>query len=162
SRASEMAVTSAGIRRHIYRHAFPGFSASMSEAAAIALSLDPRVEFVEEDCEVVAGTTQLNPPSWGLDRIDQLSLPVDNSYSYTKDGTGVNVYVIDTGMLLTHQDFGGRAHLGADCTVTDGSGNCVGPGTDGQNHGTLVASVCGGTQYGVAKNVSLYNVRVLP
>ncbi|MEK6410976.1 MAG: S8 family peptidase [Acidobacteriota bacterium] len=162
SRAAEMARASGGIVSHIYRYSLTGFSARMSEAAAIALSLDPRVEFVEEDGEVFPGTTQLNPPSWGLDRIDQRDLPVDSSYSYTKDGTGVNVYVIDTGMRLTHQDFGGRAYLGADCTVTDGGGNCVGPGTDGLNHGTLVASIVGGNQYGVAKNVTLYNVRVLP
>jgi len=168
SRAAEMAFTTGGSVGHVYRYALSGFSAKMSEAAAIALSLDPRVEFVEEDGEVFPGTTQSNPPSWGLDRIDQTDLPVDNAYSYTKDGTGVNVYVVDTGIRLTHQDFGGRAHFGADCTVVDGNGNCVGTGTGDQcNHGTLVASIVGGsttdssTSYGVAKNVTLYSVRVL-
>jgi subtilisin family serine protease len=155
-------LASGGIVGHVYRYAITGFSARMTESAALALSLDPRVEFIEEDGEVFAGTTQSNPPSWGLDRIDQRDLPVDSSYSYTKDGTGVNVYVIDTGIRLTHQDFGGRANLGADCTVTDGGGNCVGPGTDERNHGTLVASIVGGSQYGVAKNTTLYNVRVIP
>ena len=168
SRAVEMARASGGIVGHIYRYALSGFAAQMSESAAIELSLDPRVEFVEEDGEVFAGTTQLNPPSWGLDRIDQRDLPVDSSYSYTKDATGVNVYVIDTGIRLTHQDFGGRAHFGADCTVVDANGNCAGTGTgDDCDHGTLVASIIGGstvdpqTSYGVAKNVTLYSVRVL-
>jgi subtilisin family serine protease len=165
SRATEMAFSAGGSIGHIYRYALSGFSAKMSEAAAIALSLDARVEFVEEDGEVFPGTTQSNPPSWGLDRIDQRDLPPDNSYSYTKDGTGVNVYVIDTGIRLTHQDFGGRAHFGADCTVVDGNGNCAGTGTGDQcDHGTLVASIVGGgnqASYGVAKNVNLYSVRVL-
>lgn len=164
SRAAEMAFTTGGNVRHIYRYALSGFSAEMSEPAAIALSLDPRVEFVEEDGEVFAGTTQSNPPSWGLDRIDQRDLPPDNSYSYTKDGTGVNVYVIDSGIRLTHQDFGGRAHFGADCTVVDGNGNCAGTAGDQCDHGTLVASIIGGgsqASYGVAKNVTLYSVRAL-
>jgi len=167
--AGELARLHGGSVRHIYRYALKGFSVyQLPEAAAIALSLDPRVEFVEEDGEVFAGTTQLNPPSWGLDRIDQRDLPPDSSYSYTQDGTGVNVYVIDTGIRLTHQAFGGRAHFGADCTVVDGNGNCAGTGTgDECNHGTLVASIVGGstansqTSYGVAKNVTLYSVRVL-
>jgi len=156
SRAAEMAFTAGGSVEHIYRYALSGFSAKMPEAAAIALSLDPRVDFVEEDGLVSVGTTQTNPP-WGLDRIDQQDLPLDSSYSYNQDGTGVHVYIIDTGIRATHQDFGSpsRVSLGVD-VVGDGQN-----GADCFPHGTQVASVVGGNMYGVAKNVSLTNVRVV-
>jgi subtilisin family serine protease len=163
SRAAEMARASGGSVGHIYRYALRGFSARMSEVAAIGLSLDPRVEFVEEDGVATVATTQTNPP-WGLDRIDQsgslTDFPLDHSYTYNETGAGVNAYVIDTGVRTTHQDFGGRAFLGADCTVRDGNGNCIGGGTDGFGHGTSVASLVGGNTYGVAKSVTIYNVRV--
>ena len=63
--------------------------------------------------------TQSNPPSWGLDRIDETDLPRSNSYSYTTTGSGVNVYIIDTGIRRTHTQFGGRAFVGFDA-VGDG------------------------------------------
>ena len=95
-----------------YTHALDGFSARMSESQALALTKDPSVASVAEDGLVHISTTQTPAPSWGLDRIDQHNLPLDNSYTYTTAGAGVTAYVIDTGVRTTHTDFGGRASIG--------------------------------------------------
>jgi hypothetical protein len=129
---------------HIYEHALKGFAVKLPEAAAQALSRNPQVKYVEEDTlgEVVA--TQFNPPNWGLDRIDQRDRPVDGQYNYNSSGTGVWVYVIDTGIRSSHSDFGGRSWLAADY-IHDGCEDCNG-------HGTHVAGIIGSATYGVAKN----------
>ena len=88
---------------HLYSKALNGFSVELTEAEAVAISEDPRVAFVEEDSVMETQITQTNPP-WGLDRINQRTLPLTNIYSYTTTGAGVNVYVIDTGIRLTHTD----------------------------------------------------------
>jgi len=90
-----------------------------------------------------------------LDRIDQQLLPLNNTYNYNNDGSGVSAYVIDTGIRITHTEFGGRATHGFDA-VNDGYN-----GNDCHGHGTHVAGTIGGTNYGVAKNVQLIAVRVL-
>jgi subtilisin family serine protease len=102
-----------------------------------------------------SATTQPNPPSWGLDRIDQLAPTLDNAYRYPSTASNVNVYVIDGGIRRSHQTFGGRAQVGYDA-VTPG-----GPADDCTDHGTHVAGTIGGSQYGVAKGVRLYSVRVV-
>src|SRR4051812_31540856 len=96
-----------------YEHAIRGFAASMSEKSAQALSEDPRVAYVEEDSEVEGASVQTNAPP-GLDRIDQRDLPLDTKYSYLNSGAGVNVYIIDSGIRTTHQEFGGRASVAYD------------------------------------------------
>src|SRR5690606_15950762 len=98
--------------------------------------------------------TQSNP-TWGLDRIDQAQLPLNRSYEYETGGALVNAYIIDSGILVNHQNFGGRAVHGADFIDNDSDV------TDCNGHGTHVAGTIGSSTYGVAKNVRIYGVRVL-
>jgi subtilisin family serine protease len=138
-----------------YKHTIKGFAGALPAAAVEALRHNPKVAYIEQDQEVHLVATESNPPSWGLDRIDQQSLPLSSSYTYNTDGTGVDAYIIDCGILLSHTDFGGRAVTGID-EITPG-----GTATDGNGHGTHVAGTVGGSAYGVAKNVKLIAVRVL-
>ncbi|HYO58438.1 S8 family peptidase, partial [Archangium sp.] len=138
----------------VFRHALRGFVAHMSEEDAKALAEDPRVQYVEENGEVSIEGVQTGT-TWGLDRVDQLSLPLDQTYTYNTAGAGVNAYIIDTGIRLSHLDFGGRAHTGFDAITPGGTGD------DCNGHGTHVAGTVGGATWGVAKEVNLYAVRVL-
>lgn len=155
SLAAELTSRYGGIVVETYGAALKGFALKASEEEAIALSMDDRVAFVQEDGEVSLEATQWNPPSWGLDRIDQRFLPLSSSYTYNGTGAGVNAYVIDTGIYFQHTDFGNRAFIGFD-SVNDGWN-----GRDCNGHGTHVAATLGGTRYGVAKGVRIFGVRVL-
>ena len=141
-----------GKAKHVYKQAVKGFSAEMSEEQALALSDDPRVAYVEEDGVMYATTTQTGA-TWGLDRIDQRDRPLNGTYVYNWTGSGVRAYVIDTGILTSHTQFGGRASA-----VYDAFG---GNGQDCNGHGTHVAGTIGGSTYGVAKSAYLRAVRVL-
>jgi subtilisin family serine protease len=142
-----------------YTKALAGYTAQMTPAEATELSQDPAVAAVEQDGYVSIAATQTPAPSWGLDRIDQRNLPLDNAYSPSNAGAGagagVTAYIIDTGIRATNTDFGGRASVGYDA-VGDGQN-----GVDCNGHGTHVAGTVGGTKYGVAKSVLLVAVRVL-
>ncbi|HEX8424298.1 MAG TPA: S8 family peptidase, partial [Pyrinomonadaceae bacterium] len=150
--ARQLANAHGGRVGYTYQSALRGFSVEMSEAQAVALSRNPQVAYVEEDAVVEATSTQTNP-SWALDRIDQRERPLDARYNYANAGTGVNAYVIDSGIRYTHQEFGGRAAFAYDYVVG-------GTGLDCSGHGTHVAGLIGGNTYGVAKSVKLWSVRV--
>ncbi|HXH69562.1 MAG TPA: S8 family peptidase [Pyrinomonadaceae bacterium] len=152
--AEELSIVYGGKIDKIFKHALNGFSVEMNENQAEKLSEDSRVKFVEEDGVVYANTTQSNA-TWGLDRIDQRDRPTDGNYNYTPTGSGVNAYIIDTGIRRTHAEFGGRAVVGYDA-IGDGQNS-----NDCNGHGTHVAGTTGGSTYGVAKAVRLYAVRVL-
>jgi subtilisin family serine protease len=149
--AAEVAYAHGGAIRFIYEHALQGFSIELPEAAALMISRDPRVKYVEENAMGEVAATQNNPP-WGLDRIDQRD-GRNSTYNYLISGGGVNVYVLDTGIRASHNDFGGRASQVANFINETCGGDCNG-------HGTHVAGTIGGSTYGVAKNVTLQAVKV--
>jgi subtilisin family serine protease len=152
--AAGLAARYGGSVARVYGAALDGFEARLSEAAAKRLAADPAVAWVEQNHEVRVQATQLAPP-WGLDRIDQPALPLNNAYSYTSTGAGVTAYIIDSGIRTSHADFGGQAVDGYDAVD-----NAL-PAADCNGHGTHVAGTVGGTTHGVAKNVQLVAVRVV-
>jgi subtilisin family serine protease len=133
---------------------FTGFAATMSASAAGRLAADPAVAWVEQDSVVRLTDTQ-SGATQGLDRVDQRNLPLDGTYTFATTAANVHAYIIDTGIRITHRDFGGRASVGTD-TVGDGRN-----GIDCNGHGTHVSGTVGGATFGVAKGVSLVAVRVL-
>jgi len=163
--ASSLANAHQGSIEHTYSHAIKGFATRMSEAEAMALSQNPLVKYVEEEGVMSLSTTQQNA-TYALDRIDQRCC-YNTTYQYSPTGAGVNVYVLDTGIRITHTEFGGRASVEFD--GVDDDGNPLTPtiidrfgqdGIDLDGHGTHVAASIGGSRFGVAKGVRLFSVRV--
>ena len=140
--------------RHTYEATIQGFSATMTVDQVGSVLGDPAVAYVQRDVPHHTTGTQADPPSWGLDRVDQRALPLDASYTYPNDAAAVHAYVIDTGVRTTHADFGGRAESGYD--AVDG-----GTADDCHGHGTHVAGTIAGTAHGVAKGARVVAVRVL-
>ncbi|WP_406003119.1 S8 family peptidase [Streptomyces sp. NBC_00829] len=139
-----------------YNSAVNGFSASgLSETEAKRLAADPAVAKVVQNKKFSLAATQDNPPSWGLDRIDQADFEGDKKYTYPDSGgEGVTVYVIDSGVRISHKEFGGRASYGWDFVDNDAFAD------DGLGHGTHVAGTIAGSTYGVAKKAKIVALRV--
>jgi subtilisin family serine protease len=143
----------AGVRPQlVYDAALTGFAARLSPGQVTALRHPPEVEYLEQNQVLTAQWVQ-SPAPWGLDRIDQNTLPLNNAYVYNTLAQNVVAYIIDTGILHTHAEFGGRA-----ANLYDAFG---GTGVDCHGHGTGVAGVVGSKTYGVAKGVRLAGIRVL-
>ncbi|MFG2741043.1 S8 family peptidase [Streptomyces sp. PAN_FS17] len=145
-----------GTVKKTFTKALNGYSAALSAAEARRLAADPAVASVEQNQRVrLADTTQTSAP-WGLDRIDQAALPLSGTYTYPDSaGSGVTAYVIDTGVRITHQQISGRAGYGYDAVDGDTTAS------DGNGHGTHVATTIAGSTYGVAKKAKIVAVRVL-
>jgi subtilisin family serine protease len=153
--AMQVGTSYGGTVDRVYTSAINGAAMHLADDAALALASDPRVLSVEPD-EVftMTATTQVGA-TWGLDRIDQRARPLSGSYVYAANGSGVTVYILDTGINFSQSDFGGRAETGFDAITPGGSA------TDCEGHGSHVAGTIGSNTYGVAKNVRLVAVRVL-
>jgi subtilisin family serine protease len=138
----------------LYTHAVNGFAADLTAAQVASLAGDARVVRIEPDRVVGIQATQTGA-TWGLDRIDQRQRPLNGTYVYDRTGDGVTAYIIDTGILPGHQDFGGRVRTGFTAfSDSYGSSDCNG-------HGTHVAGTVAGARWGVAKEATLVPVRVL-
>ncbi|MFJ9852671.1 S8 family peptidase [Streptomyces sp. NPDC101150] len=134
-----------------------GFSTTgLNEEEAKRLAADPAVDKVVQNKKFHIDATQDNPPSWGLDRIDQADTQGDKKYNYPDSaGEGVTAYVIDTGVHISHKDFGGRASYGFN--AIDNSDKAE----DDNGHGTHVSGTIAGEAHGVAKKAKIVGVKVL-
>ncbi|MFJ9808978.1 S8 family serine peptidase [Streptomyces sp. NPDC101158] len=151
--AERISRTHGGAVRTVFGTALRGYAAEMTAAQAQRVAADPAVAYVQEDGLHAVSSTQTDPP-WGLDRIDQRSLPLDRRYTAAQTASNVTAYLVDSGLRTTHAQFQGRAVIGVD-KVGDGR-----QGADCTGHGTHVAGIVGGKDYGVAKGVKLVAVRV--
>lgn len=176
-----------GELRRIYHSATQAFSAVLTEEEVARYLKDTRVSSVTQDrtYRVVgeeqqgrgtpppprptlpgstgqpgAADTQESPDSWGLDRIDQRELPLDDAYTYPHTAQDVTVYVVDTGVRIGHEEFGGRAR-GVYDAVEDTARGAGEAGTDCHGHGTAMAATIGGERSGVAKGVDIASVRAV-
>ncbi|GAA1389632.1 serine protease [Kitasatospora putterlickiae] len=154
--AAALARSYGGTVRRSYDAALRGFSADLTAKQARRLAADPAVALVSQNRRVRADGVQAAPGSWGLDRIDQRRFPYDDRYTYPdRAGAGVTAYIVDTGVRITSEEFGGRASYGYDAIDNDNVAQ------DGHGHGSHVAGTVAGSTFGVAKAAKVVAVRVL-
>ena len=153
---AENAVASkGGSTQKRFTHALNALSIKLKHSEVTRLRNEPMIASIELDQPVYALDTQTPTPSWGLDRIDQKSLPLNSSFTYASKGLGVDAYIVDTGINATHTEFTGRLSSGYSA-ISDGRGSA-----DCNGHGSHVAGTTAGTTYGIAKAATLIPVRVL-
>lgn len=147
--------------KNVYKETINGFSATLNNKALNQLRHNPHVKYIEQDTQFQLikpiedrKYKQPYPPSWGLDRIDQRHLPLDNTYNSNTQAKNVSIYILDTGIYKEHTDFDHRVRWGIN-TTRDGVN------TDCNGHGTHVAATAAGHRYGVAKKAKLVAVKVL-
>ena len=132
--------------KRTYNHAISGVVMALNEKEATALSRSGFVKNVEKDALVYAST------GWGLDRVNQRDLPLDNNFHRPYQGNGVDIYIVDTGINPNHQEFTNR--IGATVSMVSG-----GP-IDCNGHGTFAASIAAGSGVGVASDATINSVRI--
>ena len=144
---------------HVYDKTLTGFAARLTPEAANSVGNLAEVSTMALSTPVSLNTIQKPPAgAWGLDRIDQRDRPLDGNYNYEGTGEGVDVYVIDTGLWINHQEFQGRIGLGRNVVFNEDSSNY----NDCNGHGTHVAGIVAGTTFGVAKKANIYPVKAFP
>jgi len=143
-----------GLKR-VYTHALRGFMIEADKRAVTGMLLDERIAYIEENAHVSIKQVTQNNATWGLDRVDQRDRPLNGTYVYDNSASNVRAYIIDTGILASHNEFGGRV-LSGFTAINDGRGS-----NDCNGHGTHVAGTVGASTWGLAKQVRLVPVRVL-
>ncbi len=152
--AQDMVSRHGGSIRQTWASAVRGFELRANARTARQLAGDAQVAYVEQNQVLRTLATQSDPPSFGLDRVDQRNLPADGAFTAPSTAANVQAWIIDSGIRVTHRDFGGRATFAFNA-VNDGID------TDCNGHGTHVAGTVGGTAFGVAKKVQLFAVKVV-
>ena len=161
ARAEQVAAEAGVHPARIFAAVLQGFAAELTAGQLAALRHRPDVAYVEPDAPVRLSTTQANPISWGLDRVDDFNLPLDQTFTYTNTGAGVRAYVLDTGINLNHLDVVGRASYLPNGSNGDFVGDGHGSAADCHGHGSHVAGTVGGTYSGIAKSVTILAGRVV-
>jgi subtilisin family serine protease len=148
-------------RDRTYKHALKGFSSKLTPAAIEEMRRNPKVKYIEQNQVATIVATQ-NSATWGLDRIDQHSLPLTTTYTYNTNGSVVDAYIFDTGIRLDHAEFSGRLGAGYNAINTAATAN------DDQGHGTHVAGIIAASRQnkiginGIANNVEIMTIRAVP